>query len=247
MKTWCLAAAVAVLLTGCAHEVGFNAAYVHHRPPRSSAAGKLLLLMPERERASVYTGTADSRRGGDRTLVVPMGAIVEHIGKTVLGSCFDQGAVIGDRLAAAKQYTAAVKPAVVSFVYRYVDVPRQPWEGAADSGYRKTAKWPPMLIVPQVEVKLAVKVYDHRGRRVLTKTYSSGTVSGKGYFVSNAPAQAVDKLLHQTLHRLMMQAAADVNVDALGGVCDLHRLPKLPAGLGAYPQPSQRQARADRH
>lgn len=242
-----MAVGVAAFLAGCAHEVGFNATYVHHHLPRSSAAGRLLLLMPEKERASVYTGTADSRRGGERTLVVPMGAIVENISKTVLGSCFEQGTVIGDHLASAEKYTLAVAPAVTSFVYRYVEVPRQPWQGAARSAAASNAKWPPMFIVPQVEVKLAVKAYDHRGRRVLAKTYKSGTVSGKGYFVSSAPAQAIDKLLHQTLHRLMMRAAADLNGDALGKTCALHRLPESRMELGAYPDSPQRQAHLRRH
>ena len=215
------AAGLAVFLVGCVHEVGFNAAYVGHRPPDVRAAGKLLLVMPEKQRTSLYTGTADSRRGSDRTLVVPIGAIDEQISKTVLGSCFQQGATIGENLASVEDYALAVEPNVVSFVYRYVDVPQEPWQGAAtQTATEETATERPVLIVPQVEVTLSMKVFDHRGRRVLAKTYRSGTVSGKGYFVSNAPAEVIDKLLHQTLHQLTMQAAADVS-NLLGGSCHL--------------------------
>lgn len=221
MKAKWLAAGFAVFLIGCVHEVGFNAAYVGHRPPDVRAAGKLLLVMPEKQRTSVYRGTADSRRGSDRTLTVPIGAIDQQISEMVLGSCFQQGAAIAEDLASVEHYALAVEPNVVSFVYRYVDVPQEPWQGGAgQTAKEETARERPVLIVPQVEVTLSMKVFDHRGRRVLTRSYRSGTVSGKGYFVSNAPAEVIDELLHQTLHHLTMQAAADVS-NLLGGTCHL--------------------------
>ena len=64
------------MLGGCAHEVGFETSYVSHQDPISTAPGKLLLIIAPNERDFVYTGAADSVRGGDHTLTVPIGAMI---------------------------------------------------------------------------------------------------------------------------------------------------------------------------
>ena len=80
-----------VFAASCAHEVGFDSSYVTHEPPASAASGKLLLMMSPSDRELVYEGAAQSRRGADHRLIVPMGAIIAEIGTTVLGRCFEEG------------------------------------------------------------------------------------------------------------------------------------------------------------
>ena len=65
-----------VFAASCAHEVGFDSSYVTHEPPASAASGKLLLMMSPSDRELVYEGAAQSRRGADHRLIVPMGAII---------------------------------------------------------------------------------------------------------------------------------------------------------------------------
>ena len=50
-----------MVLSSCAHEVGFNADYVSHALPESTTAGKLLIVMPQSERLAGY-----QKKGGTR-------------------------------------------------------------------------------------------------------------------------------------------------------------------------------------
>ncbi|HLF10898.1 MAG TPA: hypothetical protein VJA26_06760 [Gammaproteobacteria bacterium] len=222
MTAKCLAGTLAVVLTGCAHEVGFNADYVSHALPESTTAGKLLIVMPQSEREFIYQGAAQSPRGAEHTLIIPMGAIVAEIGTAVFGQCFEQGVVFGNDLASSEGYALAVAPDLTSFVYRYTDFAQRAVAEGEDSAEAL------VLITPQVEVTLTVTAYDPAGRPVLEDAYESGTVSGESYIISNAPDEKINELLHATLHKLMMQAAGDVN-SLLGGQCDLHELSALQA------------------
>lgn len=202
------------MLGGCAHEVAFETSYVSHRDPTSTAAGKLLLIIAPNERDFVYIGAADSVRGGDHTLTVPIGAMIAEIAATVLGRCFADGVLLGENLAAADGYALAVDPDLAGFVYRYTDSIERGFAALDDSIVS------PVLITPEVEVGLSITAYDSARRPVLERTYESGAVAGESYYTRNAPYEEVNKTLHEALHALMMQAANDID-GLLGGACDL--------------------------
>jgi hypothetical protein len=207
-------------LGGCAHEVGFETTYVSHQDPSSTAAGKLLLVMAPSERDFVYAGTADSPRGGDHTLTVPIGAMIAEIATAVLGRCFAEGVVLAEALAGVGGYALAVHPDLAGFVYRYTDSSEPAFSERDD------AVATPVLITPEIEVGLTITAYDSARRPVLEKSYESGTVAGESYYTSNAPYDEVNKALHAALHTLMMQAANDIN-NLVGGACDLHEVAAL--------------------
>ena len=202
------------MLGGCAHEVGLEPSYVSHHGPTSTAPGKLLLIIAPNERDFVYTGAADSVRGGDHTLTVPIGAMVAEIAATVLGPCFADGVVLGENLAAADGYALAVDPDLTGFIYRYTDSIERGFAALDDSIVS------PVLITPEVEVGISITAYDSARRPVLERTYESGAVAGESYYTRNTPYEEVNKTLHEALHALIMQAANDID-GLLGGACDL--------------------------
>jgi hypothetical protein len=64
--------------------------------------------------------------------------------------------------------------------------------------------------VPEVEIAFAVKGYNRAGEQVLDKVYDSGVKSGDEYLVTSRPAERINRVLHETLHGLMLQVVADV-------------------------------------
>jgi hypothetical protein len=65
-------------------------------------------------------------------------------------------------------------------------------------------------IVPEVDVAFAVKAYNRAGDTVLDKVYDSGVRAGEEYRVSAKPAERINRVLHATLHDLMLELVADV-------------------------------------
>jgi hypothetical protein len=61
-----------------------------------------------------------------------------------------------------------------------------------------------------VRIAFAVKAYDRAGEQVLDKVYDSGVMAGEEYLVASRPAERINRVLHATLHDLMLQLVADV-------------------------------------
>jgi hypothetical protein len=88
MATTLLSTAAALALGACAYEIGYRGDYLRQEPPQYVAQGKLLIVMPEEQRAFTYEGPPSSRTGDYTTLVVPIGDIVQEIASHVFGECF---------------------------------------------------------------------------------------------------------------------------------------------------------------
>ena len=198
-----LYSAAALALCGCVHEIGFRSEYLPRERPRYVAHGKLLIVMPEEQRSFVYQAPPASRIGDFTTLVVPIGAIVQGVAQHVFGECFAYGVEIADSRAGRDDFVLAIEGDMQDFVYRYTEV--------IDAGFTgDTADTPDLWVVPQVEVAFGVKGYNPRGDLVLDKVYDSGVVSGEGYMVTWKAPERINRVLHATLHNLMVQLVADV-------------------------------------
>jgi hypothetical protein len=200
-KFRCTAAiAVALTLGGCAHEVGFHSEYLPQEPPMYSAQGKLLIVMPEDQRIFVYEGPPSSRTGDYTTLIVPVGTIVQEIAREVFGECFANGVEVADSREGRDDFVLAIEGDMQEFIYSYTKV--------IDAGFNgeRADVW----IVPEVEVAFAVKGYNRAGQIVLDRVYDSGVAAGEEYLVTSKPAERVNRVLHTTVHDLMVELVADV-------------------------------------
>jgi hypothetical protein len=61
-----------------------------------------------------------------------------------------------------------------------------------------------------VEVAFAIKGYNPAGDLVLDKVYDSGVTAGEEYLVTSKPAERINRVLHTTVHNLMVELVADV-------------------------------------
>jgi hypothetical protein len=192
--------AAALALAGCAHEVAFHGDYLPDAQPAYVAQGKLLMVMPEEQRVFVYEGAPSSRTGDFTKLIVPIGTIVEEIARDVFGECFAYGVEVADSRAGRDDFVIALEGDMQEFIYSYTEV--------IDAGFNDETvdTW----IVPEVEIAFAVKAFDRDGRMVLDKVYDSGVAAGEGYMVTSKPAERINRVLHTTLHDLMIELAADV-------------------------------------
>jgi hypothetical protein len=190
----------AFILGGCAHEIGFNSAYLPQEPPAYLAQGKLLLIMPEEQRTFVYEGPPNSRTGDYTTLIVPVGTIVQEIASHVFGECFAYGVEVTDSRAGRDDFVLAIEGDMQEFIYSYTKV--------IDAGFNgeRADTW----IVPEVEVAFAVKAYNRAGETVLDKVYDSGVASGEEYMITSKPTERINRVLHTTVHDLMLELVADV-------------------------------------
>jgi hypothetical protein len=188
------------LLGGCAYEVGYRGEYLPQEPPRYVAQGKLLVVMPDEQRSFVYEGPPSSRTGDFTTLRVPLGAIVQEIASHVFGECFAYGVEFAPSRSGRDDYVLAIEGDLEEFIYSYTKV--------IDAGFN--AERADVWIVPEVEVAFAVKGYNRAGDTVLDKVYDSGVRAGEEYMVTSKPAERINRVLHATLHDLMLELAADV-------------------------------------
>jgi hypothetical protein len=196
-----VAAAVAVsALGGCTHEIGFHAEYLPQEQPQYVAQGKLLILMPEEQRSFVYEGPPSSRTGDYTTLIVPIGNIVQEIARHVFGECFAYGVEVTDSLAGRDDFVLAIEGDMQQFIYSYTKI--------IDAGFDGTSRdaW----IVPEVDVAFAVKGYNRAGEIVLDKVYDSGVKAGEAYLTTSKPVERINRVLHTTVHDLMLGLVADV-------------------------------------
>lgn len=192
--------ALAIALGGCAYEVGYNPQYLPGEPPQYLAQGKLLVVMPEEQRAFTYEAPPASRTGDFTTLSVPVGAIVQEIASHVFGECFAYGVEFADSRSGRDDYVLAIEGDMQEFIYSYTRV--------IDEGFN--AERADVWTVPEVEIAFAVKAYNRAGEQVLDKVYDSGVRAGEEYLVTSKPAERINRVLHTTLHDLMLQVVADV-------------------------------------
>ena len=195
-----LAVATALTLTGCAYEIGFNDAYLPQEPPAYVAEGKLLLVMPEEQRTFVYEGPPSSRTGDFTTMSVPLGTIVQEIARHVFGDCFAYGVEVADSRGGRDDFVLALEGNMQELIYSYTRV--------IDAGFdgERADVW----IVPEVEVAFAVKAYNRAGEMLLDKLYASGVAAGEEYLVTSKPEERINRVLHATVHDLMVELVADV-------------------------------------
>lgn len=194
------AALAALTLGGCAYEVGYRPEYLRNEPPQYVAQGKLLVVMPDEQRAFAYEGPPNSRTGDFTTLTVPVGNIVQEIASHVFGECFAYGVEFADSRAGRDDYVLALEGNLQEFIYSYTKV--------IDEGF--DAERAEVWIVPEVDISFAVKGYNPAGEQVLDKVYDSGVTAGEEYMVASRPAERINRTLHATLHDLMLQVVADV-------------------------------------
>jgi hypothetical protein len=196
-----IAAVLALLaLGGCAYEVQFQEEYLPQEAPQYVARGKLLMLMPEEQRTFTYQGPPSSRTGDYTTLIVPIGNIAMEIARHVFGECFAYGVEVTDSLAGRDDFVLAIEGDMQQFIYSYTKVINAGFDGAP------TDSW----IVPEVELAFAVKGYNRAGETVLDKVYDSGIKAGEEYVTTSKPAERINRVLHTTLHDLMVDLVADV-------------------------------------
>lgn len=194
-------AVLSAAIAGCAYEVGYRPEYVPPERPGFIAQGRLLLVIPEEQRAFVYEGPPASRVGDFTTLVVPLGSITEDIAKDVFGSCFAEGVDVVSSIDDARgEYVAALRGDLQEFVYAYTEVISEGFAGApADT-------W----ITPELSISFRVEVLDRGGEEILDAVYDSGVREGERYIVTGRPAERINSTLHATLHALMLQVADDL-------------------------------------
>jgi hypothetical protein len=205
-----LAVAAALGLGGCAHEIGFHDAYLPQEPPAYLAQGKLLLVMPEEQREFVYEGPPSSRTGDFTTLIVPVGNIVQEIASHVFGECFAYGVEVADSREGRDDFVLAIEGNMQELIYSYTKV--------IDAGFN--GQLADVWIVPEVEVAFAVKGYNRGGEMVLDRVYDSGVTAGEEYLVTSKPAERINRVLHTTVHDLMVELVADVR-PLLMGECEI--------------------------
>lgn len=186
-------------LGGCAYEVVFRGDYLPQEPPQYVAQGKLLVVMPEEQRSFVYEGPPASRTGDFTTLVVPLGAIVQEIASHVFGECFAYAVEFAPSRAGRDDYVLAIEGDLEEFIYSYTKI--------IDAGFN--AERADVWIAPEVEIAFAVKGCNRAGDTVLDRVYDSGVRAGEEYMVTSMPAERINRVLHATLHDLMLEPVAD--------------------------------------
>ena len=177
------AVAASVTLGGCAHEVRFHAEY-----------------LPEEQRFFVYEGPPSSRTGDYTTLIVPIGNIVQEIARHVFGECFAYGVEVTDSLVGRDDFVLAIEGDMQQFIYSYTKVIDAGFDGQSANAW----------IVPEVDLAFAVKGYNRAGETVLDKIYDSGVKAGEAYLTTSKPVERINRVLHTTVHDLMLDLVADV-------------------------------------
>lgn len=135
---------------------------------------------------------ADELTGGANTLTLPLGEITRQIALTVFGSAFKDGADFSNSGGDAASYRLVVKPKIARFSYAFNQL--------KNFGF---------AITPQVQLDLHVTLLSPDGKTLVDKVYASGVSEGDTYVLSGKPAEKVNQILHQTLFKLMTDAAFD--------------------------------------
>jgi hypothetical protein len=181
-----------LLLCGCAFNAGYNPSYISAQPLQLGIGGKGLVVVNQTDAQWTYSGHPTSFTGSGTTLTVPIGEISKQIALRVFGAAFKEGVDFRDTAGETKGYRLVVEPKVAKFTYAYNQL--------KNLGF---------AITPQVEVQLHVVLTAPNGKTLADKFYSSGLVDGDSYMLSGQPAEKVNQLLHQTIFKLMTDAAME--------------------------------------
>ena len=214
MKSLSLMASAALLATGCAYQVGYEAQYVADEAPSFVADTEIVVLMHPHDTEYVYQGAPTTAVGEFTTLTIPIGNIMQEIAADVFRSCFAFGVVFTQELTPDMAFLVAIEPEMSNFSYGY---DRTPIDGPGDEPPRS-------MTIPWVQFDLTVTTYDSARQRVARKTYASGRVNGESYEVTNRPYERVNETFHTALQQIMVKVADDVR-PLLVGQCRITDLP----------------------
>ena len=181
-----------LLLAGCTFNGGYNPSYLPPEPTALGIPGKSLVVLEAVDANWTYSGKPTSFTGSATTLKLPVGEITRQIALKVFGAAFKDGADFRYAAGETAGYRLVVKPRVIRFSYAYNQL--------KNLGF---------AVTPQVDLDLHVTLLAPDGKVLLDKTYASGVTAGGTYVFSGQPAERVNKALHETLYKLMSDAAVD--------------------------------------
>jgi hypothetical protein len=189
------AAVLTLLLAGCTHTATYNSAYLSAPPPAASERmdGKVLVFTERADDGYVFSGNPTSFTGGATTLSLPLGQITREVAVYAFGRHFKDGAEASNKLDSLAGYRAVIHPRVLSFTYEYNQL--------QNLGF---------AITPGVEMSIDVQLYDANGKATYSRKHMSGLSQGHTYMVSGTPGERVNQLAHETMYKLMDEAARDI-------------------------------------
>lgn len=184
-----------VLLAGCSHVATYNSAYLSAPPPAASERmdGKVLVYTERADDNYVFSGNPTSFTGGATTLAVPLGQMTREVAVYAFGRHFTGGADASNKLDNLAGYRVIIKPRVLSFTYEYNQL--------QNLGF---------AITPGVTLEIETQLLDQGGKTIYAKKHASGLAQGHTYMVSGTPGERVNQLVHETMYKLMDEAARDV-------------------------------------
>jgi hypothetical protein len=169
-------------------------------PPAERERGTVVLVIPADVRSTTVPVRPES---GMRTVIVRVGAVVDHAVRTSFEGVLRDGPSLGELPAALPGADAIVVIEAVRLTYRERRL-RSEWKGGE------------LVQTYESRATLAfdVKLSDARGRLVQSRIYEDDD----GRFVWTIPSEAsapelkwLESHLHQTAGRLAQQAAADLH------------------------------------
>ena len=184
--------ALGLTLAGCSFNSGYNPSYLPAQAMALGISGKSLVVLDTVDANWTIKSSPTSFTGSATSLTVPMGEITRQIALKVFGSAFKDGADFRNASGDTSGYRLVIKPKVNKFTYAYNQL--------KNLGF---------AITPQVDLELHVTLIGPDGKTLLDKDYKSGLTEGDTYVISGQPAEKVSQILHQTLFKLMTDAALD--------------------------------------
>jgi len=204
-----------VVLSACTTGTsGFQQRYLPDDIPEFAGTGEVHIVMPDGSRDFLWGGKASSWIGGDTTLVLPLGTIIEKIATDVFGTHFAGVDIVPTR-PAVSGCDLVLEGDMDQFIYSYTRIIEGGFEDETQESW----------IVPEVDVAFSVRAHDARGQQILSRTYASGAVAGRRYLVSSKPGERINEALQGTLHDLMDKVAADLRMQ-LPAECLAPRTPR---------------------
>jgi hypothetical protein len=193
-----LPAVLALLLTGCTFNVGYNPSYLPTEPMKMGINGKSLVVLSDADAQWTYSGHPTSFTASGSTLTLPLGEITKQVALKVFGAAFKDGTDFRNNADNVTGYRLIVRPKVNKFTYAYNQL--------KNLGF---------AITPTIDMDLHVVLLSPEGKTLLDKIYYGGPVEGASYVMSGQPQEKINQILHQTLFKYMTDAALDAK-KALG-------------------------------
>lgn len=186
---------LAVTLSGCVYHVAYNPSYLPSPPSfPDPLPGKAMLYTSPSDDAYTFKGRPSSFTGGGSQLEIPLGMMSKQIAQNILNRLFAGNCAPNNTMQNPADYTAVIHPRVISFDYKY--------NRMRNLDFATT---------PQVNISVQVNLHDQTGNVFFSKTYSSGTFSGKTVMDTLKPGELINKTTHEALSLLYNQAAGDID------------------------------------